>query len=98
MFCTNCGHPLADDANFCPECGSPVYRAEPEKMPETEVTVPEMTDTQFTVDVSESYDDTSMTETMDPEIDSESALEPESVPVTEMMDGAVQVSEEPERF
>ena len=42
MFCTNCGHPLADDANFCPECGSPVYRAEPEKMPETEVTVPEM--------------------------------------------------------
>ena len=94
MFCTNCGHPLADDANFCPECGSPVYRAEPEKMPETEVTVPEMTDTQFTVDVSESYDDTSMTETMDPEIDSESALEPESVPVTEMMDGAVQVSEE----
>ncbi len=24
MFCTNCGHPNRDDANFCVKCGSPL--------------------------------------------------------------------------
>lgn len=23
MFCVKCGHPINDDAKFCPECGSP---------------------------------------------------------------------------
>ena len=24
MYCSNCGHELAPDANFCPNCGAPV--------------------------------------------------------------------------
>lgn len=41
MFCTNCGKQIADDAKFCPHCGSktvantePVSSA-PQQQPET---------------------------------------------------------------
>ncbi len=26
MFCSHCGKEIRDDASFCPECGTPVYR------------------------------------------------------------------------
>jgi hypothetical protein len=26
MFCSQCGHQVPDDANFCPSCGAPVNR------------------------------------------------------------------------
>jgi hypothetical protein len=26
MFCSQCGHQVPDDANFCPSCGTPVTR------------------------------------------------------------------------
>jgi hypothetical protein len=26
MFCSQCGHQVPDDANFCPSCGAPVAR------------------------------------------------------------------------
>jgi hypothetical protein len=26
MFCSQCGHQVPDDANFCPSCGAPVTR------------------------------------------------------------------------
>lgn len=29
MFCTNCGHPLQDDAKFCVHCGSKIIKEEP---------------------------------------------------------------------
>ncbi len=28
MFCSHCGKEIRDDASFCPECGTPVYRKE----------------------------------------------------------------------
>ncbi len=29
IYCRNCGRPLADDARFCPGCGTPVYSPTP---------------------------------------------------------------------
>lgn len=30
VYCTQCGHAVADDARFCSHCGTPVRRAEPQ--------------------------------------------------------------------
>lgn len=38
MFCTNCGKQIADDAQFCPECGAAVIPAA--QIPETEPETP----------------------------------------------------------
>ena len=90
MFCTNCGHPLADDANFCPECGTPVYRAETEKKVESEI-APDITAASMAPDFSEP---TVVSAESCSEVDQASVDEPVSLPLDDMMEGAVQVSEE----
>jgi len=40
-YCSNCGHELGDEGQFCPNCGSPVHRAAHVPTPEADVPVPQ---------------------------------------------------------
>lgn len=39
-YCSNCGHELSTEAQFCPNCGSPVHRTAHVPTPEADVQVP----------------------------------------------------------
>jgi hypothetical protein len=39
-YCTNCGHELSPEDQFCPNCGTPVHRAARVPTPEADVPVP----------------------------------------------------------
>src|SRR5215213_10146003 len=39
-YCRNCGHGLAEDDRFCPDCGSPVHEVAHVPTPEADVPVP----------------------------------------------------------
>ena len=39
-FCSNCGHELSPEDQFCPNCGTPVHRAARVPTPEADVPVP----------------------------------------------------------
>ncbi len=90
MFCTNCGHPLADDVNFCPECGTPVYRSETVKNVESDITS-DITVPSMAPDYSEP---SVVSDETGGEVDPTSVVEPVPVLLDDMMEGAVQVSEE----
>src|SRR5918999_2508849 len=39
-YCSNCGHELSPEDQFCPNCGTPVHRAATVPTPEADVPVP----------------------------------------------------------